>query len=71
MNQIYKTIMLEMSKKILMSVSFDRSLFRKELAKSIRWIKREERLLLKAWCVVMFGNQYSDVIQEVFSAVVA
>jgi hypothetical protein len=63
--------MLEMSKKILMSVSFDKTLFRKELSKSIRWVKREERLLLKAWCIAMFGNQYSDVIQEVFTAVVA
>ena len=63
--------MLEMSKKILMSVSFDKKLFRKELAKSIRWIKREERLLLKAWCLAMFGNQYGDIIQEVFNAVVA
>jgi len=58
--------MLEMSKQILQKVSFDRILFRKELYKSLRWIKPSERLLLKGWCLATFGAMYTDVILEVF-----
>lgn len=57
--------MYEMSKKVLVRVSFDRKLFRKELLKCIRWVKRDERLLLKAWCLATFV-QYQDVIMEAF-----
>lgn len=61
--------MLEMSKTILEKVSFDRFLFRKELAKAIRWIKPDETLLLKAWCIATFGHVYGDVIRDVFKSV--
>ena len=58
--------MLEFSKSVLKKVSFDKKLFRKELKKASRWVKKEERTLLKAWCLATFGNQYKDVIYEVF-----
>ncbi|MBX7093510.1 MAG: hypothetical protein K1X56_02230 [Flavobacteriales bacterium] len=58
--------MLEFSKKILLKVSFDRLLFEKELRKSIKWIRKEEVLVLKAWCVATFGQQYYDVIARTF-----
>lgn len=58
--------MLEMSKYILKKVSFDKRLFRKELLKSLRWLKKEEALLLKSWCLATFGSTYANLIKEVF-----
>lgn len=61
--------MLEFSKTILKSVSFDKLLFKKELKKLLLWAKPDEALLLKAWCIATFGNVYGDVIREVFRSV--
>ena len=36
--------MLEVTKKILKEVSFDRQLFQKELSKSLRWMTSKEEL---------------------------
>ena len=58
--------MYEMSKKVLTKVSFDRVLFKKELNKAKKWLKPNETLMLKAWCLATFGSQYRDVILEVF-----
>ncbi len=60
--------MYEYTKEILTKVSFDRALFRKELKKSIRWLKREEKNLLKVWCIATFGNVYLDVITDAFQS---
>jgi hypothetical protein len=57
--------MFEYTKQILTKVSFDRNLFRKELLKALRILKRDERRLLKAWCVTSFAA-YSDVIIDAF-----
>jgi hypothetical protein len=57
--------MLELSKSVLKKVSFDRRLFRKELLKAKRWLRREELVLLKAWCLVTFAGVYDEVIMEV------
>ncbi len=57
--------MFEMSKQVLTKVSFDRTLFRKELKKSLKWLKKEEAVMLKVWCLATFV-QYSDVIREVY-----
>jgi uncharacterized protein YjhX (UPF0386 family) len=61
--------MFEMSKKILVRVSFDRALFKKELLKAVRWIKPDEKLLLQVWCLSTFGHAYKDIILEVFRGV--
>lgn len=63
--------MLELSKKILQKVSFDATLFRKELTKAIRWIQPDETLVLKAWCLATFGHLYSEIINETFEGIVA
>ena len=60
--------MLEMTKTVLEKVSFDRTLFRKELIKAKRWLKKDELLLLQAWCLATFAGQYEDLILEVFQA---
>lgn len=61
--------MLEMSKTVLKKVSFDRKLFKKELTKCRRWLKQEEMLLLKAWCIATFGSTHMDLIMDVFDSV--
>ena len=61
--------MFEMSKKILEKVSFDRALFYKELVKTLRWLKPDEKTLLKVWCLSNFGHMYKDVIVDAFRQV--
>ena len=57
--------MFEYTKQILTKVSFDKKLFGKELAKALRLLKKDERRLLKIWCVATFAA-YSDVVFETF-----
>lgn len=59
--------MLELCKNVLKDVSIDKSLFTKELGKSIEWIKATEVSQLKQWCIQEFGDKYGEVITEVFS----
>lgn len=63
--------MLEFSKSILQKVSFDRLLFEKELRKALKWIRKEEVLVLKSWCLATFGATYSDLILQVFEKSIA
>ncbi len=58
--------MLELSKKILTKVSFDKSLFKKELIKAQNLLVAEEKIMLKIWCLATFGYVYRDVIMHVF-----
>jgi hypothetical protein len=57
--------MFEYTKQILTKVSFDKNLFRKELTKAMRMLKRSDRRLLKIWCFATF-TAYSDIILDVF-----
>ena len=59
--------MLDLCKEVLQKVSFDRYLFKKELFKAIKWVAKDELLILKAWCFATFGHQYDDVLAEAFS----
>ena len=62
--------MLEMTKKILSSVSFDRILFQKELNKALNWISDTEELKrFKMWCIVEFGAKYPQIISRAFERV--
>jgi hypothetical protein len=59
--------MLELTKKILRNVSFDPKLFRKELLKSLNWIRDIDELKkFKDWCLNEFGSIYPIILQEVF-----
>jgi hypothetical protein len=60
--------MLDMSKTILEKVSFDKILFKKELSKAIRWLKPDEKLMLKVWVLATFGHMYKDVILDVYKS---
>ena len=57
--------MLQLSKKILYNVSFDRDLFRKELQKSIMWLNKKDMTVLKIWALTTF-SQYKHIILDVF-----
>jgi hypothetical protein len=59
--------MLELSKKILSKVSFDRSLFRKELAKSLNWIHSKEKTMFQIWVLSKFGKKYKKYILEIYN----
>lgn len=58
--------MLKYTKTVLQKVSFNKDLFKKELQKSLRWLRRDEIIVLQTWCVLNFGSMYMDVINEVF-----
>ncbi|MDX1652961.1 MAG: hypothetical protein R3277_10745 [Brumimicrobium sp.] len=60
--------MVELSKKILVQVSFDRYLFQKELQKAVKWINKSEELQsFREWCMLEFGHLYPSILQKVFS----
>ena len=59
--------MFDYCQQILIKVSFDRHLFRKELVKMIALLKGDEIKLLKAWCLVTF-IQHQDIIRDVFAS---
>jgi hypothetical protein len=61
--------MFELSKNILQKVSFDKLLFKKELTKALTWLKTEEKMMLRIWCLSTFGHVYKDVIMDVFKSV--
>ena len=60
--------MFELTKKILVRVSFDPLLFQKELSKAIKWMSNSEEICrLKDWCIKEFGNVYPSIIHKAFS----
>jgi|TARA_B110000240_G_scaffold82089_1_gene93587 hypothetical protein len=59
--------MLKFSKNILRKVSFDPTLFKKELAKSTRWLNKQEMGILKIWALTYFAH-YKQNILEVFDS---
>ena len=58
--------MLKYTETVLQKVSFNKGLFKKELKKSIKWLRKDEVTILKTWCIINFGVIYADVISEVF-----
>lgn len=59
--------MLELTKKILKTVSFDALLFQKELNKALKWITDAEEIKkFQEWCIIEFGSIYPLVIRKAF-----
>lgn len=58
--------MLEYCQRILAKVSFDRHLFAKELAKSIKRLEVADVQRLRQWCFAQFGQRYEDIILATF-----
>lgn len=61
--------MLEYTKTILEKVSFDRSLFEKELRKAIRSLIPKEIHALRAWCYARFGDTHQNSLEKCFAIV--
>ncbi|MFT6845031.1 MAG: hypothetical protein ACJAUV_001221 [Flavobacteriales bacterium] len=61
--------MLELCKKVLKGVSFDRILFKKELVKATKWVSQKDLFQLKAWCLATYGVVHGQVIEEVFNQI--
>jgi hypothetical protein len=60
--------MFELTKKILVRVSFDPLLFQKELSKGIRWMTDSEEVQrLRDWCIKEFGTVYPGIVFKAFS----
>lgn len=60
--------MLELSKKILRKVSFDKLLFQKELRKALKWITdAEEAQLFKEFCIKEFAHIHPKIIKKAFA----
>lgn len=68
-SRILKTrTMLELTKKILRGVSFDRLLFKKELNKALSWITDPEEIKkFRTWCIVEFGEIYPTIVRNAFN----
>lgn len=58
--------MIEMYMYILDKVSFDPSLFQKELAKAVKQVSPDEMPLFKTWCQETFNKKYKTQLNEVF-----
>lgn len=57
---------LEYVKLILEKVSFDKTLFEKELQKGLNLLVPEEVKELKKWCYAQFGGIYRTVLNKIF-----
>ncbi len=57
--------MLEYSKTILEKVSFDKSLFEKELKKALKMLVECDRKELQQWVVNKFGYQYQMLFTDI------
>lgn len=59
--------MLEHTKMVLTSVSFEAKLFHKELRKALNWLQPNEIKELKLWCYHNFQSKFEDILLDVFS----
>ena len=60
--------MLELQKFVLLRVSDNKNLFKRELTKSLAWLSSQEVEELREWAEKQFGKTHADVINEVFCA---
>ena len=58
--------MLEYTKTILNSVSFDKSLFKKELEKSLTSLEPKEIMQLRSWLGQKYSRTFPEIIEEYF-----
>ena len=58
---------LHYAKLILAKVSFDASIFRRELHKAVNVLLPHEIKSLEQWCYRRFGDMYGSLLDECFS----
>lgn len=66
MGKRIKTTMLEFCKTILSKVSFEPTLFKKELNKALKTLKREEKVNLYEWCLENFQGIQLQISDKLF-----
>ena len=59
--------MLEYFKVVLAKVSFDKTLFEKELWKALKNLMINEVKELREWCYLKFRKKHQDIIERCFS----
>ncbi len=59
--------MLNLTKYVLEKVSFDKKLFKKELIKATKALKKEELMLLYILGVVQFASYHQQMVKEIGS----
>lgn len=57
--------MLDLTKYVLKKVSFDQGLFKKELIKATKSLKKEDLMLLYAWGIVQFASDHQQLVKEI------
>jgi hypothetical protein len=63
--------MLEHQKQLLQNISKDKTLFKKELEKSINWLPIDDVLKLYLWVKEKYGVTHYLIIKDAFSLVAA
>jgi hypothetical protein len=58
---------LEYVKTVLQKVSFDRTLFEKELRKGLKMLVIEDVSVLRTWCYEKFSDRYQVILNQYFS----
>lgn len=58
--------MLQLCKKVLLRVSYNRALFARELGKSIRQLSGDDVQKLKAWCWKQFAPMHAELMEQTF-----
>jgi hypothetical protein len=58
--------MLEYTKTVLVRVSFDKLLFKKELEKSLNTLEPKEILQLQTWLGQKYSRVFPEIIEEYF-----
>lgn len=63
--------MLEHQKKVLLGVSDNPYLFRKEIIKSLSWLSVKDAEELNRWVKKEFGLYYAHILGEIFCSISA
>ena len=62
--------MLNLTKYVLEKVSFDKGLFKKELIKATKALKKEDLMLLYTWGLMQFATEHQELLREVISPMI-
>lgn len=63
--------MLDHQKSILVQLSGNKELFRKEIVKSFKWLKSYEILQLHQWLKENYMETHGDIIKDIFQHIAA
>lgn len=64
-----KLDMLEHQKLVLKNISYDKDLFRKELSKSVNWLKTSDLYKLFEWLRSKYWETHEEIIVKALRAI--